>query len=220
MHRPSLVALLALVLPLAACGSSGTSAQIEERDGGTHVTWTFDGGASSGLPADLEDASGRWSLARDEHAPSGATVLRQLDPGDAAAFNVLLTSASAQDLDLSVALRADAGAIDQGGGLVWRARDGSNYYVVRWNPLEDNFRLYTVVGGRRTQVAHADVTVDPKAWHTVRVAMRGERIECWLDGRLLLEKSDPTFTAAGRVGLWTKADARTSFDDLRLGPAR
>jgi hypothetical protein len=131
-------------------------------------------------------------------------------------FNVLLADGAGRDVELSVALRAQQGEIDQGGGLVWRAQDGASYYIARWNPLESNVRAYKVVAGKRQQLASADVELDPRAWHTLAVRMRGELIECELDGRQLLEARDATFAGAGRVGLWTKADARTLFDDLVL----
>jgi hypothetical protein len=93
------------------------------------------------------------------------------------AFNVLLSRASyGPNVDLSVRLRADSGATDQGGGLVWRAKDGDNYYITRWNPLERNFRLYRVVGGVRKQLASAEADLDPLAWHELRVTMIGPSI--------------------------------------------
>lgn len=212
---PGLVCLL-----VAACATHETSTGSSARAGAPPAerTWPFDGGARGGLPEGFEAASGSWELASDDTAPSGSGTVRQTAQSGSATFNVLLADAQARDVDLSVALRANGGEIDQGGGLVWRARDGENYYIGRWNPLEDNLRLYEVVGGRRQQLASARAALDAGQWHTLRVRMAGTRIECWLDGELLLESSDDTFFQAGRVGLWTKADAQTSFDDLTLRP--
>ena len=117
---------------------------------------------------------------------------------------------------MRVRVRADRGVEDQGGGLVWRAADGENYYIARWNPLEDNLRAYKVVDGRRTQLLTADVVADPDSWHGLVVSMTGERMEVRLDGEVLLFGEDGTFPGGGRVGLWTKADAATSFDDLEV----
>ncbi len=116
-------------------------------------------------------------------------------------------------MDLTVRFHAIAGKFDQGGGLVWRAKDGRNYYIARYNPLEDNFRVYTVVDGQRTQLQNADI---PRSdgWHTLRVTMRGDHIQCFYDGKKSLDVHDTTFTKPGHIGLWTKADARTRFDDL------
>jgi hypothetical protein len=143
-------------------------------------------------------------------------VIVQEASSEPSVFNVLLADGAGSDVEVSVALQALGGEVDQGGGLVWRALDGESYYIARWNPLEENFRVYKVVDGKREQLASADVALDPAGWHKLAVRMRGERIECELDGRLQLQASDATFAGAGRIGLWTKADARTAFDDLAL----
>lgn len=182
-------------------------------------TWSFDDGDAGTLPAGFTATSGRWALAELDDAPSGRGVLAQEAENGRPVFNVVLAAETDhRDLDLSVRLRAVSGRIDQGGGLVWRARDGQNYYIARYNPLEDNFRLYKVVDGRRTQLASADIRLDHEAWHTVRVVMHGDRIQCYLDGARHLDVRDATFSDPGHIGLWTKADARTHFDDLTLRP--
>lgn len=119
-----------------------------------------------------------------------------------------------RDGRLSVVVRADGGEVDQGGGPMWRVRDADNYYVCRYNPLESNFRVYVVHGGVRRQLATAIVEADGTAWHRLEVEHSGAHIRCWFDGELKLEAEDATIDGAGGVGLWTKADARTSFDDL------
>lgn len=118
------------------------------------------------------------------------------------------------DLDLSVKFRPVSGKEDASGGILFRAKDAKNYYLVRANALEDNFRLYTMTDGKRSQLATAKVEA-PKlgAWHTIRVTAKGSRIQAWLDGKLQLDHDDRTF-AEGYVGLWTKADSVTEFDDL------
>jgi hypothetical protein len=143
-------------------------------------------------------------------------VLRQEAKGASSSLNVVLNKTKALDLELEVSLRAVGGEIDQGGGLIWRARDGRNYYLARLNPLEGNYRLYAVVNGARTQLATAEATVEQDTWTTLTVRMQGDHIECALDGRTLLEARDATFSEPGRIGLWTKADARTEFDNLTL----
>ena len=120
-----------------------------------------------------------------------------------------------KDLDLSVRLKAVAGELDRGGGLVWRAKDKDNYYIARYNPLEDNFRVYKVEAGKRTQFQSAKVPGDTK-WHTLRVTMAGTKITCYLDGTKYLEADDSTFPDAGKIGLWSKADAQSYFDDLNV----
>lgn len=120
------------------------------------------------------------------------------------------------DVDATVRFRPISGEVDASGGIAFRARDGRNFYIVRANSLEDNFRLYTVIDGKRSQIASTGI--DPPAlgeWHTLRVVAVGPRIQAWLDDRLLIDHRDETFQA-GYVGLWTKADAVTEFDDLAV----
>jgi hypothetical protein len=119
-------------------------------------------------------------------------------------------------VDLSVRVKAVAGELDQGGGVIWRAVDKNNYYIARYNPLEDNFRVYKVEGGKRTQFQSAKVPGD-KSWHVLRVTMVGAKITCYLDGTKYLEAEDSTFPAAGKIGLWSKADAQSDFDNLSVG---
>jgi hypothetical protein len=114
-----------------------------------------------------------------------------------------------------VKLRAVAGEIDRGGGLVWRAKDSKNYYIARYNSLEDNFRVYKVQDGKRTMFRGEKVPGDEK-WHTLRVTMAGPKITCFFDGKQYLEAEDATFAGAGMIGLWSKADAQSYFDDLTV----
>ena len=120
------------------------------------------------------------------------------------------------DLAMSVRLRAGSGSEDQGGGLVWRARDADNYYIARWNPLENNLRAYKVVAGRRSQLSNADLMVPADQWHSMSVTTTGSRIVVALDGKQYLSFEDETFTKGGLIGLWTKADAATFFDNLEV----
>lgn len=157
--------------------------------------------------------AGRWTVEDMAGAPSGKRVLVQREVRNE--FNVIVAPPGPYTaLDVSVKLEPIAGKEDASGGIVFRFADG-RYYVVRANALEGNFRLYVYEGGRR-QLASARVT-PPRlgAWHEVRVIAVGDRIQAWLDGVRLLEHRDTRF-AAGRVGLWTKADSITAFDDLSI----
>lgn len=121
------------------------------------------------------------------------------------------------DVEISVAFKANAGKKDQGGGVVWRFQDANNYYIARMNPLEDNYRVYKVVGGKRSaEFQSAEVKVPAGEWHTLSVKMVGDRIGCSVDGKKHLDVKDSTFTKAGKVGLWTKSDAQTSFDNFQV----
>src|SRR5215467_8337637 len=120
------------------------------------------------------------------------------------------------DVDASVRFRPVSGNEDASGGIIFRARDGRNYLLVRANALENNLRLYTMVNGRRSQIASARVT-EPKLgeWHKIRVVAKGPKIQAYLDDTLLLDHEDKSF-ARGWVGLWTKADSVTEFADLAI----
>ena len=153
--------------------------------------------------------------ARDESELGRTLALVRTNHASSVTYNLFWTRApDFGDGTLEVALRADAGEIDQGGGLAWRVQDARNYYVCRFNPLESNLRVYVVENGERRQLASSDVACQTGHWYRLRVEQRGARITCALDGRELLAVEDATRPAPGGIGLWTKADARTSFSGL------
>lgn len=174
--------------------------------------WDFEGDKPGQGAKGIVGEVGKWEVADD----SGNRVLAQKAENDDPVYNVALAEGSDyKDLDLSVRVRAVGGKFDQGGGLVWRAKDAKNYYIARYNPLENNYRVYKVVDGKRTQLGTADVPGDAK-WHTLRVTMRGDKITCELDGKKYLEAEDATLPDKGKIGLWSKADAQSYFDDLAV----
>ena len=159
-----------------------------------------------------------WQVVKDETAPGGPNVLAPVSSkGPTSLFNLCVADdTKLGDLDLAVSLKAVTGKIDQGGGLVWRYRDENNYYIARMNPLEGNFRVYKVVSGKRTQLGTADVHAPAGKWHVIRILHDGDHIQCFLNDRRYLDVKDDTFKEAGKIGLWTKADAVTYFGDLRF----
>lgn len=179
-------------------------------------SWNFDSGNAVGLPQGFATAAGEWKVVADPDAPSQPNALAQLARNSGSTFNlVLVEGASYRDVDLSVSMKAVAGKEDQGGGLVWRAKDGRNYYVARFNPLEDNYNLYLVENGRRTQLQGATIKARP-CWHTLRVTMKGSDIQTFFDGKKVLEAENSALPNPGEIGLWTKSDAQTHFDDLNV----
>ncbi|MCK5799201.1 MAG: DUF1080 domain-containing protein [Deltaproteobacteria bacterium] len=169
------------------------------------------------LPPHFTPTVGRWEVTSAKTPGEGTHVLAQGAKSAGNIFNVMLISGTSyRDVDVSVGMRAVAGHIDQGGGCMWRARDTHNYYVARYNPLEDNFRVYTVVKGHRRMIGDATVRLPHAAWHTLRISMKGDHIKGYLDGSKHLDVHDTTFGDTGQIGLWTKADAQTHFDDLRV----
>lgn len=178
----------------------------------TKKVWDFADGEVSKLPQGFKTEVGSWAVASD----GDNQVLAQSAKNPNSVFNlVFVAGTNYQDVDLSVRLKAVEGNDDQGGGLVWRGRDKGNYYLARYNPLEDNYRLYKVEKGKRIMFKNADIKAQP-GWHTLRVTMKGEHIECFYDGKKYLEVDDRTFPDAGMIGLWSKADAQSYFDDLTL----
>jgi len=170
---------------------------------------------------------GAWQVQRTEGAPSGGQVVVQTDADRTNyRFPILVYDGlSAADVDVSVRFRTVSGRVDQAAGLVWRYRGPDNYYVVRANALEDNVVLYKVENGKRIDLPvkgvsgktyGVDADVPRQAWGTLRVTARGPLFEVYLDGRKLFEVEDVTFRDAGKVGLWTKADSVTQFDDLSI----
>ncbi len=195
-------------LPLVAVMISALSFTADAAE----KTWDFESDEPGKIAKAFTNEVGRWEVAKDGENH----VLYQKAKNDDSTFNVaLVAGTSYKDLDLSVKLRAVAGEVDRGGGVVWRAKDKENYYIARYNPLEDNFRVYKVQNGKRTQFASAKIPGDEK-WHTLRVTMAGNTITCYLDGQKHLEVEDSTFPEAGKIGLWSKADAQSYFDDLTV----
>ena len=229
----------ALLLPLTGCGLFGSDEPVPGRpdEAGVRAVdakgadaaglrWTFDdipaGLLPTGWTVEATNPSGdlaEWTV----KAGAGAgrvLAIEAIHDASNRVFNLCWTRGAAfKDGTLSVRVRADSGAVDQGGGPVWRVRDAKNYYLARYNPLERNFRLYCVKDGVRTQLADAGgLPIPAGTWFTVKVIQQGDAIACELDGKRLLEATDATFPGPGGVGVWSKADAVTSFDDLSVTP--
>jgi len=170
-----------------------------------------------------QGAGSVWKVVADDTAPSGtALVLAQTAESPNQVFNLCVAvNPHYQDVEALVAFKAVRGKNDQGGGIVWRYQDANNYYVARMNPLEDNYRVYKVVAGQRIQLGtREDLKVPAGEWHTLKIKMVGDRIECFLDGKKWLDVRDGAFPKAGQVGLLTKADAQTYFDRFIATNAR
>ena len=159
-----------------------------------------------------------WKVIEDKTAPSGKKVLACLSPNhdSEVTFNICWTdSVLFRDGEIEISFKAIKGEEDQGGGPIWRYQDQNNYYIARANPLENNFRVYKVVNGNRKQIASANVEIASGKWHTIKIISVQDKIQCYYDGKFYLEVKDNTFEK-GRIGLWTKADAITAFNDIKL----
>jgi hypothetical protein len=189
--------------------------------------WTFDDKPSGAIPADWRiaqtnptEAMATWQTIDDSTAPTGRTAFALTESRNYnGTYNLAIAEKySYADLELTVKVKALAGKEDQGGGPIWRCQDADNYYICRVNPLENNYRVYNVVDGRRRQLDSATVELVDGRWYTLVVRMVGNKITCSLDSKPMLEATDDAIPQAGCIGLWTKADATTAFDDLSVRP--
>ncbi len=188
----------------------------------TRRAWNFDQDPVGKMPANFtssltgQGTIGLWSVTKDDSAPSPPNVLAQSskDPTDYRFPLAIAEDTKYKELALSVKFKTISGKVDQGAGLVFRLKDKDNYYITRANALEDNFRLYHVIKGRRVQFAGANFKVTSNTWHDIKVEARGNEFKCFYDGKLRFTAKDDTFKEAGKIGLWTKADSVIHFDDL------
>jgi hypothetical protein len=168
----------------------------------------------------------KWTVESDQTAPSESKILKQ---SGRATFPLLLKNESnIKDGFIEINFKAIDGSQDRAAGVVWRAKDANNYYVVRANALENNFVLYKTVKGVRSALDivgrkggyGVSVAVPANIWHRLRIDFKGTRFKASFNGQELFEVDDSTFTDAGKVGLWTKADSVTLFDQIRYGETK
>jgi len=183
-------------------------------------TVNFDTAAVGQLPpgwtsAKTGQGAPQWIVVTDDSAPSKPNVLKQ--SGQATYPLCLKEDSRIQDGFVEVKFKPISGKQDQAGGVVWRCQDADNYYVARANALEDNLTIYHTINGQRVSFKNVETKVTPGQWHTLRVDFQANRFAVTFDGRKLLEADDDSFKAAGKVGVWTKADSVTAFDDFSFG---
>jgi hypothetical protein len=213
---------LTLRVLLATCAAGAVSLAQSAGVG----RWGFDSTTAGLPPAGFSfgrtgsGAPGRWVVRAASDAPSSPNVLAQTDTDRtdnrfpvAVADTPLL-----RDLTLSVRCKPVSGRVDRACGIVWRYRDENNYYLTRANALEDNVCWYYVQNGRRIEVKRVHVKVASGVWQTLRADMRGDHVEVYFNDKKLIDVHDSRFTAPGKVGVWTKADSYTLFDDLTATP--
>jgi hypothetical protein len=183
-------------------------------------TINFDSDKPGSLPAAWNaGVTGRgspiWAIAADVTAPSKPNVLKQ--SGSGTFPYCVLRQSSLADGFVEVKFKPLAGKEDQAGGIIWRFKNGDNYYVARANALENNVSLYYTENGNRKTLKYVDAPVAANAWHTLRVEFSGQAIRVDLDGKTYIEFKDGHIAGAGAVGVWTKADSVTAFDDFEFG---
>jgi len=190
--------------------------------------WVFDADAAGKPPSgwktgftNADEGKATWTVEKDAGAPTGPNVLTLKADSGGGTFNLAMAEkTSYSDVDVRTRIRANTGKEDQGGGLIWRCKDENNYYICRINPLESNFRVYKVTGGKRQQLQGVELKTEAGKWYVVRAKMMGAHIQCYVDGEKLLDATDDAIKDAGMVGLWTKADASSTFDNIAVRTGR
>jgi hypothetical protein len=195
-----------LTAALAVSASAGTIDFDGAKTGESPVGWTCTK-TGSGAP--------NWAVVADDNAPSKPNVLKQ--SGEATYPVALKDDTSLKDGFVEVKFKPVSGKEDQAGGVIWRAKDADNYYIARANALEDNVTIYHTIKGRRVSFKNVNTKVASGVWHTLRVDFAGNKFTVAFDGRKVIDASDDSFSEAGKVGVWTKADSVTLFDDFAYG---
>lgn len=157
----------------------------------------------------------KWTVEKDDTAPSKPNVLKQ--SGEATYPVCIKDDTSLKDGFVEVKFKPVSGKEDQAGGVIWRCADADNYYIARANALEDNVTIYHTIKGKRVSFKNSDTKVASGVWHTLRVDFAGNKFTATFDGKKVIEASDDSFKDAGMVGVWTKADSVTLFDDFTYG---
>ena len=221
--KSRLFTIISILLLISSCkNANGISKNKEKKP--KHNSHNFETTPVGQLPRDWVIEATRkkgslatWKVIKDSTAPSGQKVLAltKINSFSPRTFNLCRTkSVNFLNGELSVKFKALTGKEDQGGGIMWRVKDKNNYYVARFNPLEDNFRLYTVHKGVRRQLASAKISLPKGKWHNMKIVAQGNTFDGYLNGKKLLHVKSSLFKKGGNVGLWTKADAVTSFDNF------
>ena len=157
----------------------------------------------------------KWTVEKDDSAPSKPNVLKQ--SGEATYPVCIKNDTALKDGFVEVKFKPVGGKEDQAGGVIWRCADADNYYIARANALEDNVTIYHTIKGKRVSFKSVNTKVAPGVWHTLRVDFAGNKFTVTFDGKQVIEATDDSFTDAGKVGVWMKADSVTLFDDFSYG---
>ena len=197
------------------------------------LTINFDSYKPGALPPEWKSAmthtggAPKWVILSDSTAPSKPNVIAQTsDDKTGGRFPLAIyQKANFTNGELSVDFKAISGTGDQAAGLLWRYRDENNYYIVRANALEDNVVLYKFEAGKRVSLAPRGTPpktygvkhkVPSQTWSNLHVKFQGPLFTVYLDHKEIFQVEDSTFTGPGLVGLWTKADSVTHFDNFHI----
>jgi len=193
-------------MAIAALSSADTVSFDDFKTGAAPPGWTA---------TQTGSGSGKWSVEKDDSAPSKPNVLKQ--SGEATFPVCIKNDSNLKDGFVEVRFKPVAGKKDQAGGVIWRVQDANNYYIARANALEDNITIYHTINGKRVAFKNINTKVTSGVWHALRVDFAGNKFTVTFDGNKVIEANDSSFTEAGKVGVWTKADSVTLFDDFSYG---
>ena len=198
----------------AAQASPAVVVSAQASPGAAVKKWSFDQDQAGAAPTGAQVFSGTWAVRAEADAPSQPNALCQTGKAD---FPALMLDASpARDVILKTRFKAISGSEDRAAGLIVRIQDKGNYSILRANALEDNVNLYLYVDGRRSGLKDGRAKVPAGQWQDLRLEVRGDSLRGFLNDQAVVEASDGTFKSAGGIGLWTKADSQTCFDDVEV----
>jgi 3-keto-disaccharide hydrolase len=207
---------LCVALAAVSCGGPAAISYTSAAPSAASATLTFDQDASGSLPQGAEAFSGQWAVRAEADAPSKPNALCQT--ASATYPSIVLSSIVYADAVITVRFKPISGREDQAAGIIFRVQDKDNYYILRANALESNVTFFKYAGGSRSGIKEGGTKVVAGQWQELRVESSGDRLRGFINGQLVVEAQDATFKA-GRVGLWTKADSMTCFDDFSVKPA-
>ncbi|MBJ6724623.1 family 16 glycoside hydrolase [Geomesophilobacter sediminis] len=216
MSGIAFICTVAVALVIGNGASGWASSNLRPKD--THVAtgqtlqWNFDKEKPGEIYFGVKAFSGKWLIRKEAGAPTPPNVLCQTATADYPAL--VLGDKVLDDLTVSVLFKPVSGREDQAAGIIFRVRDKDNFYILRANALEDNVNLYKYVKGRRELIKEGAAKVSSGRWQELRVEAVGNVIRGYLDGAVVVEATDETFRS-GRIGLWTKADSVTCFDNVK-----
>ena len=195
-----------IVTTMATVLAAAEKVSFDDMKAGTPPGWTA---------TQTGSGTAKWSVEKDASAPSKPNVLKQ--SGQATFPVCIKNNANIKDGFVQVKFKPVSGEEDQAGGVIWRCKDADNYYIARANALEDNVTIYHTIKGRRVAFKNTNTKVTSGMWHTLRVDFKGNQFTVTFDDKKVIEAKDNSFTEAGKVGVWTKADSVTLFDDFSYG---
>jgi Domain of Unknown Function (DUF1080) len=209
-----LIAIIMLVVFLIP-GQPTAKYQSSDRnaEAGEITEWNFDADSVGNLPSGVEAFSGKWAVRPEADAPSSPNVLCQT--GTASFPALSLSDKVYTDVVVTIRFKPISGRTDQAAGIIFRVQDKDNYYILRANALEDNVNLYIYASGKRSSLKGSSAKVVSNVWQELRVEATGNHFRGFLNGQLVVEATDESYTA-GKVGLWTKADSITCFDNVQV----